>query len=386
MKRGLVVLTSAVLLAACASAGPTLPSPSPSPSATVSPSPSASASALPAGPVGYVAVWSGYPALRLDLVDGHGTVVATVTPWSPHRTLFRDPPQGTGPGTADADLMPYFSSSRTRLYYLASDTQVRYLGVDGSSGLAKTLSVGSLQHAGFAVSPDDHTIAVSLIDYSVTPHRITVYTEDLAGSGRHRVLYTSTTRFAWPIAFKGDQVLMAVGPTGSQSGSGDPYFAAYGYALLDGSGNVVRRFCAPATNAPGDYGTARGPVDPDGAICDSPSGRVLQTWSGTRVPLSDNACGSDQVVEYAPDRRHILCTEVTQNATLTLRVVDPSGHMVLTHSANAGAGSDTRFYWVDDTHVVIGADLVDISTGAAVPLAQPATVMWGVPGDVYLGS
>lgn len=95
--------------------------------------------------------------------------------------------------------MPYFNSTVGRLYYLEGDSDVRYLARDGSSGLAKRLPVGHLQHAGFAVSPDDLKIAVSIIDYSVDPHRLRVFTEDLSDGGSHRELFTSTTRFEWPV-------------------------------------------------------------------------------------------------------------------------------------------------------------------------------------------
>lgn len=380
MQGRLAGLLSGMALAACASAGSTPPplSASTSGAPSASAAPSTSASAVPARLNGYLAVWSGYPAQRLMLIDAHGTVLATASPWAPGRSRFRDPPLSNGPGTGDSDLMPYFSSSRTRLYYLDGDGNVRFLAIDGRSGLAKSLPVRSLQHAGFAVSPDDRTIAVSLIDYSVTPHRITVYTEDLSGSAGHRVLYTSTTRFAWPIGFVGDQILMAVGPTGSQSGTGDPYGAYYGYALLDRSGTFTRRLCAPNSNDPADYGTARGPVDPDGATCDSSSGRVLQAWSGAQTALHDRACGADPVVEYSPDRRFILCSG--------MRVVDVSGHELVTHTAHASDASDVRFSWIDDFHVVIGMDIVDIRTGASAPLTQATSVMWRVPGDIYLRS
>ena len=106
----------------------------------------------------------------------------------------------------------------------------------------------------------------------------------------------------------------------------------------------------------------------------------------TRSALPDNACGSDLIVEYSPDRRFIVCSENTDNAIVHMRVVDAFGHQLIIHTASAGDASDIRFYWMDDALVVIGLDVVDIHTGTSVSLTQPASIMWRVPGHIYLHS
>ncbi|MGH7748231.1 MAG: hypothetical protein ACREQ5_26260, partial [Candidatus Dormibacteria bacterium] len=175
------------------------------------------------------------------------------------------------------------------------------MGVDVPAHMVKRLPVGNLQHAAFAVSPDDRTIAVAIIDYAVTPHHLQVYTEDLGDSGNHRELLTSSQRFEWPVAFIGTDLLMAVGPSGSQSGCGDPYCALYGYQLLKADGSVIRSLCAPATA--GGYGGSIGPINADGAMCEG-AHYVVELWAGGQVVLPD-VCAAPEL--YSPDRQLILC-------------------------------------------------------------------------------
>jgi hypothetical protein len=164
--------------------------------------------------------------------------------------------------------MPYFSSPREHLDYLKGDAEIHVLSTDGLTSMVTRLPVGALQHAGFAVSPDNRTGGVAIIDYAVSPHHLRVYSEDLLDDGGHHELLTSTVRFEWPIAFVGSDLLMAVGPTGSQGGCGDPYRALYGYRLLHADGTFVRSLCAPpAGGSPGTYGVSAGPVNRDGALC-----------------------------------------------------------------------------------------------------------------------
>lgn len=243
-------------------------------------------------------MWTGFPASHLVLMDGAGRTLATLPDRSHGRTAFRDPPGGRQ-GTGQSDLMPYFSSSRDRLYYLVGESEVHSLAEGGAPQLVKRLPVGTLEHAGFAVSPDDRTIAVAIIDYSLTPHRLRVYTEDVADSAGHHELFTSTDRYEWPIAFLGDDLLMAVGPSGSQSGCGDPYCALYGYRLLGADGTFLRSFCAPRSTSRRE---ATGPTSgrsPPMARC-APSARASSSSAG---PGTAWACRTCAVSIPSPPRR-----------------------------------------------------------------------------------
>jgi hypothetical protein len=109
---------------------------------------------------------------------------------------------------ADAIELPYVSVSKSRVYYLDGDRDVRYLKADGTVGLATSVPGGDRVHAAFAVSPDDSRIAVALLDYSVNPVALTLYVEDLGGA-HHAVIFTSTTRYIWPVAWHAGRLVVA---------------------------------------------------------------------------------------------------------------------------------------------------------------------------------
>jgi hypothetical protein len=352
-----------------------------SPSAAA-PRGSESGSSTPPAPA-LAAVWTGFPNPQLQLLDMTGRTVARVRGWAPRRASFRDPPAARV-GSGDSDLMPYFSSSHDRLYYLVGDGDVHVLGADGSTRLVKRLRVGSLEHAGFAVSADDRTMAVAIIDYAVSPHHLRLYTEHVADGGGHRELISSSARFEWPIAFIGADLLMAVGPTGTQTGAGDPYYALGGYRLLHPDGTVVRSFCAPpAGGSLGGDGASAGPVDPDGAICASvgSGGMVLQPWSGGQARLPD-PCGALTAVSgpvYSPSRTLALCA----GPGSTVRVLDMTGRERYRAEVAAGDHAALRYAWIDDGDVVVGRDVVHLSGSGSLRLPQSAVVEWRVPGDAY---
>lgn len=333
--------------------------------------------ATPAGGArGLAVMWAGYPSGRLLLMNGHGQTVLSVAGWAHGRDHFRDPPGGQG-GSGNSDLMPYFSSSRTRLYYLIGEAEIDAVGPDFPSHTVKTLPVGNLQHAAFAVSPDDQTIAVAIIDYAVTPHHLRVYTENLADAGNHRELLTSSQRFEWPVAFVGADLVMAVGPTGAQTGCGDPYCALYGYRLLKADGTYIRSLCAPAADAsPGAYGTSVGPINPDGAVCGIGNQFVEESWAGGQLALPDVCPGSPRL--YSPDRKLILCGGPGDRHD----IVDAGGHQRGVISAPPNVGTSSRYTWTDNDHLLIGGKLLEVSTGSVADVGN-LSFEWRVPGDAY---
>ena len=101
---------------------------------------------------------------------------------------------------ADASALPYVSASKSRVYYLDGDRTVRFLKPDGATGVTTSVPGGPHVHATFAVTPDDSRIAVGLLDYSVSPVKLTLYVEDLGGA-HHAVIFTSTNHYVWPVAW-----------------------------------------------------------------------------------------------------------------------------------------------------------------------------------------
>src|SRR5881396_144577 len=131
---------------------------------------------------------------NIALADASGRVVARAT--AAQRT-----------GINDAIELPYVSASKSHVYYLDGDRTVRSLNVDGTTGIAATISGGLSVHATFAVTPDDTRIAVGLLDYSANPVRLTVYVEDLGGA-HHQVIFTSTNHYVWPVGWHAGQVVV----------------------------------------------------------------------------------------------------------------------------------------------------------------------------------
>jgi hypothetical protein len=103
------------------------------------------------------------------------------------------------------------STSRTTLYYLDGDSDIRFLRPDGEKGIATHITLAAKQVAAFAVSPDDRQIAVSVLDYTRYPVSTRLYVEDLIGGGNHVELFSSPTVLEWPAGWHNGSLVMAVG-------------------------------------------------------------------------------------------------------------------------------------------------------------------------------
>src|SRR5260370_4142211 len=114
--------------------------PSPSPAATPQPSPTPSRS-------DFLAIVGGPKNSSVSLVASDGTVVATAAVDLPTFRMHA--------------LMSWTSATRTRLYYLNAGSEVRFLAPDGTTGTVTRIALGASEQAGFAVNPDDASIAVA---------------------------------------------------------------------------------------------------------------------------------------------------------------------------------------------------------------------------------
>jgi len=143
-----------------------------------------------------VDLFTGTGTYDIAIVAGDGSVVARAHPKKRTPIL-------------DAAELPYVSASSSRVYYLDGDRDVRYLKADGTTGLAGFSVPGRAGvHATFAVSPDDARIAVAVLDYSVDPVQLTLYVVD-AGSVHPAVIYSSTTQYVWPVAWRLGRLVVA---------------------------------------------------------------------------------------------------------------------------------------------------------------------------------
>ncbi len=178
---------------------------SPSPSAAPNPPPPSPATGPPSGTphaatdAVLVDLFSGADAYKIALVGADGLVAARAQ--AAKRTEI-----------PDAVELPYVSTTRSRVYFLDGDRDIRYLRPDGTTGLATSVPGDRQVHAAFAVSPDDSRIAVALLDYSVNPVALSLYVEDVGGAN-HAVIFRSTTHFVWPVAWRSGRLVVAyLGP------------------------------------------------------------------------------------------------------------------------------------------------------------------------------
>src|SRR5260370_41280712 len=139
-----------------------------------------------------MAVVGGEKDRSVGLVASDGTVVATAAVDLP---TFRMHAQ-----------MSWTSASLRGLYYL-DGSEVRFLAPDGSTGTATLIALGASEQPGFAVSPDDASIAVSVFSYTPLPDGsykgMRLYVEDLNGGGHHVGIFSSTTVAEFPVGWTG---------------------------------------------------------------------------------------------------------------------------------------------------------------------------------------
>lgn len=316
-----------------------------------------------------VDLFAGSGAYDIAVVSSSGAVVAHAHP--NQRSVI-----------SDALELPYVSASNSRVYYLDGDRDIRYLKADGSRGSVATVPASPTVHAAFAVTPDDRRIAVALLDYSTTPVKLTLYVEDLGGA-QHRVIYTSTNHYVWPVAWHAGQLVVAyLGPNAvpfkSKAvlyGNGDLINYPYGpspygginfhvinpttavrQAIISGggaSGLLSRSGVAVVQgdadnwqgqsipwNSPGDYGSysAAGSLSPDGSViaacCDSPGGAghlVLWYRGGSSTALPVAATSTDWTGWF--DNSHLI-TGFYQRSEGTPTVIDISSNLAITVPAH----------------------------------------------------
>jgi len=336
------------------------------------------------------------------LVDRAGSIVAVT------RAARRaDIKIGNGQGGGAVSMpLPPISASRTRVYFLDGDRRVRSLAPDGAVALVTTVPGNAHAHATFAVSPDDHRIAVGVLTYSdayisangtririhngATTTRI--YVQDLICGhpgaivrGCHSVeIFRSRSAYEWPVAWHDGALALAVAQLpGTQSNSPNPYFAYDGYHVVDASSG--RRLAALCPGRNNDQIFAYGPLVPAGTLCIRGASQVpyVDDWTGGRRRLPGAPTSYTAVL--APDGRRFAD-------------VDSGGHIVIEAADGARAVTGLKaspLGWIDPTHLVAdsGADsgpdrVLDLRTGAVstINLRPPHPLFFGVlpPSDQWL--
>src|SRR5438445_3187337 len=254
-----------VVLTACGSVVPRAATVTPSPTAA---SPQSAPSPPPRSP--FLAIVGGPKNSSVSLVASDGTAVATA-------------PVDLAPFRMHA-MMSWTSASRTRLYYLNGGSEVRFLAPDGTTGTVTRIAVGASEQAGFAVSPDETSLAVAIFSYtwasgppaSATYNGMRLYVEDLHGGGHHVDIFSSTTVAEFPIGWTGGRLILAVSEPGCcPSEPGNPYDASSYHVVDPATGTRLVTLC---DNSAGPMG----PLEPIGAVCYHPAqAPTYQRWDGS---------------------------------------------------------------------------------------------------------
>jgi len=237
-------------------------------------------------------------------------------------------------GGASALVFPPVSTSRSHIYILDGDAQLRMIDLNTHAAtVVRRLPGGAHARVAFAVSPDDRHIAVGVVSYSdcsppgapgsgspggCASANSRVYIEDLDG-GHRMELFSSSFLYEWPVAWHGNAIALGVSRLPGANGPGTNPYAAYdGYIVVDAStGQTKATMCAASATQQRGATTALGPIVAAGTLCARKTNLYVDAWTGGQQQLS-HWDGS------------------------TAMVLSPDGHRVVN-----GLG------WLDTTHVVV---------------------------------
>lgn len=365
------VPTLAALIVGCGSGGSgSSPSPTATTTATASAasSPSVAASPTPVPiatlPLAVVVkdfLVQGGTTYTVSLVGTDGRVAASAT------AAKRSQPDGI------LVQMPNVSASSTRLYYLDGDSKVMALRLDGTTGLATTISVDSHSAAVFAVSPDDLRIAVAVITYPY-PARTRIYVEDLNGGGHHVDLFSSSSVVEWPVGWHQGHVVIGVGANAHPQNAYEGYdYADQGYHVADATnGNRLATVC-------GGLSSFRAPVAAGVVCAKSATDYEVSDWTGaTRTTsTSDTGCGGGAV---SPDG--LLVADCSANPRM-ITLITRDGTTVTTAIPASPAG------WMDSNHLVVQSNstdsalsVVDVRALTVTPIQAQGFFGGAIPGGL----
>jgi hypothetical protein len=231
----------------------------------------------------------------LSLVDANGFLIQQVI------DMRQRTPINTHNGTGIQ--LPYVSATSDSLYFLDGDSTLRVVQLGGQESVVSELDIPSGSAGSFAVSPDDSQIAVSVLDYTVFPVHLTLYTDSPRG-GHKRVIFQSTTNFVWPVAWHAGLLVLAhaYGPFEEDTlkaapARGNPY-SALSYHLVDPT-TAVRKVLMGAC-------TVSGPLSPAGSGCIQ-GGSI--DWLGNTTDWSTTDWGQrSSAAALSPDGQWMAAT------------------------------------------------------------------------------
>lgn len=365
-----LLLGAAILLAGCDT--PPRPSPSPTSPATlgaVATRPSSTQQGVLPGPYAAVATDLNTPGLTYQvlLVTSNARIAARASAHVPTFDSF----------TIRRLHVPGASTSSSRAYFLDGDTDIRWLSPDGSTGLVKSIPAGSTNDLAFAVSPDDRSIAVTVISRDLDPAAVAArtYVEDLSDGSGHREL--SSTRglqsMDWVVGWHGGSIVEAGGDLGCDASFGAQCVTSY-RLVSAATGTTPAGLCAPASGlagftTPTGLPAAAGVAYADVLAASNPSGPSVGTifavdWIGHHhvfAARDSSAANALNGCFLSPDGSRMACIS---NDNQAIELLGPGGGIT-------DLGFDYRILgWLDATHLLVA---VDVQTLGVVAVDRGST-------------
>lgn len=264
--------------------------------------------------------------------------------------------------------LPYVSTTTTALYYLDNGYQVRKMDLNGLTVEANPvaqLDVPDSAEVVVSISPDDRTMAWSLLRFSTTSAHDYLYVDPVGGVLEHMV-YDSASNYVWPVAWHGGLLVLAhayspflEGALKAAPGQDNPYWAISYHVVDPATANrkVLMGSC-----------TVSGPLSPAGSACIQ--GGTID-WAGSTTPWSTNDWGSiSSAASLSPDGSLVAAAKPDNDRQLAFW---RRGGDIATWVD--GPGSRDWAGWLDDTHVLVTSASADfqprvVFLGAG---ASPAT-------------
>jgi hypothetical protein len=413
-----LIVTTVVVLSSCQAVTPPVAS-SPTAGSTIASPTSPSASPTPASagrPFAVISIDSpnsgaSHYTIWLVGLDGHVASSTTAAsggaedvpfPGTPLQSECCSPamqlvgflqPAQPQAGVCCGVFLPFISVSNSRVYFPDGDTGVRFLAPDGTTGMATSVpNIKGRARAVFSVSPDDRRIAVSVFDWSTRPMSLRIYVEDLTGGANHVEIFSSTSRYEWPVGWHDGKLVLAVSPTAAAH---NPYGASW-YHLVDPlSADRLATLGGPTCQVVGA-------LSPAGTACyELPGGLPngggwLKTvdWTGTATAFYRYANGGGlDWAPLSPDGNSIYIEEGGGGPLTSYGVVrrDGSKTALTLQPCAVGPGAP---WWLDDRHLLYhspvqdqcGLAILDVISGSEVKVLDVPS-FWGsfvgrIPGGL----
>jgi hypothetical protein len=294
-----------------------------------------------------------------------------------HPIAYRQPSLPTAGICCDTEL-PTISISNTRVYFPDGPTTVRYLGRDGSTGVATSLPNPTAKtRAVFSVSPDDQRIAISVFDWSDVGPMFSILTvQDLNGGGHPVEVERSFPLYSWPVGWHGRNLALARIPV--FGGAPNPN-AATAYSLVDPTTREELAYLGGMTCP------VVGPLSGAGTACVAARCHCIMAvdWSGTENPTYTYADPSEfNWAALSPDGHAVIFSENYGPKSGLGIWRDGSVSFTPTYGAQ-------QMWWLDAMHTIVGCatgggcyTVTDLGNGTTVQVTLPGSIVGVLPGGL----